>query len=212
MEKMDKLGYDLALIIETFSINVPDESTLLNDWLAADYTLNQFEQWLFDRVYARTRIDGGYWNEEELKIKFVGSVFDLADVDTKDKIKVFYERPFAATVEGYALSVVTDCMIAKPLPFNKPQKPYFFFQEFKKKRGEKNDPEAQMLTAMLIAQEMNQDNQPIYGGFLFGPYWQFAILDDRTYINSRDFNATNADDLRSIIYILRKLKDLILSR
>ena len=90
MEKVDKLGYDLALIIETFNINVPDESTLLNEWLAADYTLNENEQWLFDRVYARTRIDGGYWNEEELKIKFVGSVFDLADVDTKDKIKVFY--------------------------------------------------------------------------------------------------------------------------
>ncbi len=212
MEKVDKLGFDLGVIIEAFNISVPDESILLNDWLSAEYKLDQFEQWLFDRIYARTRVDGGYWNEEELKIKFVGSVFDLADIDTKNQIKVFYERPLAANVEGYALSVVTDCMVAKPLPFNKPQKPYFFCQEFKKKRGEKNDPEAQMLTAMLIAQELNQDHVPIYGGFLFGPYWQFAILNDRTYLNSQDFNATNPDDLLKIIFILRKLKEVILSR
>ena len=46
MEKIDKLGYDLAVIIEAFNIDVPDESALLNSWFDAHYTLDQFEQWL----------------------------------------------------------------------------------------------------------------------------------------------------------------------
>ena len=67
-----------------------------------------------------------------------------------------------------------------------------------------------MLTAMLIAQELNQDNVPIYGGFLFGPYWQFAILDGRTYLNSQDFNATNPNDLLKIIPTQCTSGDLVL--
>jgi hypothetical protein len=54
------------------------------------------------------------------------------------------------------------------LPFNTPDSPYFFLQEFKKKRGENRndkpfDPEAQMLKAMLIAQNLNNDGKIIYG-------------------------------------------------
>ena len=212
MDKNKKIGYDIALLIEAFEIEVVEESTLLNEWLATKDGLNDYEMWAFERLYARTRVDGGYWNEEELKIKFVGQTFDLADIDMKDRLKVFYERPIAANVNNYSLAVITDCMIATPLPFNKPRKPYFFFQEFKKKRGDKNDPEGQMLTAMLIAQELNKDNAPLYGGFLFGPYWQFAILNQKTYCNSRTFDATQREDLFEIIFILRKLKTLILDQ
>ena len=122
----------------------------------------------------------------------------------------FFTRSLSATVNGYDLSVVSDCLIATPLPFNTPDVPYFFLQEFKKKRGEKKDPEAQMLIAMLIAQNLNPEDRILYGGYLIGHNWHFATLNGQQYSISRQFDATDKDDLMKIIFILRKIKDLVL--
>ena len=204
--------HDLGLLAETFQLQIIPESDYLTEWLSAHFELDTVEQALFESVYADARIDAGYWNEEELKIQMVGMLFRIANINEPDRIKVFYERPLSATVDGHALAVITDCLVATPLPFNTPRKPYFFLQEFKKKRGEKRDPEAQMLTAMLIAREQNQDNYPLYGGYLIGSIWNFSVLDGKKYSSSRQYDATNRDDLMQIVCILRMLKTLILSR
>ena len=204
--------HDLGLLAETFQLQIIPESDHLTEWLSARFELDTVEQALFESVYADARIDAGYWNEEELKIQMVGMLFRIANINEPDRVKVFYERPLSATVDGHALAVITDCLVATPLPFNTPRKPYFFLQEFKKKRGEKRDPEAQMLTAMLIAREQNQDNYPLYGGYLIGSIWNFSVLDGKKYSSSRQYDATNRDDLMRIICVLRMLKTLILSR
>lgn len=182
------------------------------DWLDAKGTLNEHETWLFERLYARTRLDSGYWNEEELKVKFIGALFDIVDMDTNPLLKVFYERKLSAKVGGVDLHVKADCLIARPRARHSMKTPFFFLQEFKKRQGEKNDPEAQMLTAMLIAQELNMDNQPVYGGVLFGNIWQFATLNGLNYCLSQQFDATKQVELLQIVFILRKLKTLILTR
>jgi hypothetical protein len=211
MEKK-KLSYDPNDIALAYNLKVNKSCDLLNEWISATATFNDFEQAFFEKIYKDAHVDASYWNEEELKIKMVGLLFSLADIEISDKAKVFYERPISAKVGNYDLSVICDCLVATSLPFNKPTHPYFFLQEFKKKRGEKNDPEGQLLTAMLIAQEQNQDNKPIYGGYLFGSVWNFATLLDNQYCVSREYNATHKDDLLQIVFILRKLKDLILNR
>ncbi len=98
------------------------------------------------------------------------------------------------------------------MAFNAPQQPYFFLQEFKKGKGEKSDPEAQMLMAMLIAQHKNNGNKPIYGGYLVGRNWYFTTLIGTNYCISRQFDATIQSELFQIAYILRHLKTMILSR
>ena len=65
---------------------------------------------------------------------------------------------------------------------------------------------------MLIAQAKNNDQKPIYGGYLFGTVWNFATLMGNQYCISREYNATRRDDLLQIINILRKIKDLIQER
>jgi hypothetical protein len=207
-----KLGYDPSDIALAYNLQVNNTCAELNAWLETTFTLNDFEHAFFEKIYKDAHLDAGYWNEEELKIKMVGLLFSLADIEVQGKAKVFYERPIAKRVGDYDLAVICDCLVATPLPFNKPTKPYFFLQEFKKKRGEKNDPEGQLLTAMLIAQEQNQDGKPIYGGYLFGSLWNFATLQSNQYCVSREFNATRKDDLLQIIFILRHLKELILNR
>ena len=212
MEQNKKLGYDPNDIAEAFSLVVNEDFTHLNSWINASYDLNPYEMTLFNELYEETEFDASYWNEEELKVKMIGTIFRIAKVQTPKIAKVFYERPISEIVNGYNLSVICNCLIATPLPFNKPTKPYFFLQEFKKKRGEKNDPEGQLLTAMLIAQAKNNDQKPIYGGYLFGTVWNFATLMGNQYCISREYNATRRDDLLQIINILRKIKDLIQER
>ena len=206
------IPYDLGLMYKAFHLKVVKNPSLLTDWLAGQFELDEWEMKQAKELYDETSEDAGYWNEEELKVKFVGLIFRLANISTKDKIKVFYERPLAAQVNGYDLAVISDCFVATPLPFNEFDTPLFFLQEFKKKRGKKKDPEAQMLMAMLIAQEKNKDDKPLYGGYLFGSIWNFTLLNGKEYSNSRQYDTTKWEDLLQIIFILRKLKELILNR
>jgi hypothetical protein len=93
-----------------------------------------------------------------------------------------------------------------------PTKPYFFLQEFKKAKGEKKDPEAQMLTAMIIAQHLNHDQKPIYGSYLIGSGWRFAVLVGNDYCLSRKFDAENKKDLIQILFVLKQIKQIMLNR
>jgi hypothetical protein len=90
--------------------------------------------------------------------------------------------------------------------------PYFFLQEFKKAKGEKRDPEAQMLSAMLIAQEKNNDGKPIYGAYMIGTGFHFTTLIGKNYCVSDKYDAVFKGHLPQIVFILRKLKELILNR
>lgn len=154
-------------------------------------------------------VSSDYMNEEELKIRLIAPLFQIANIDDDTRVRVFYGRPLSADVNGYSLSVVCDCMVAASTIFRTPTHPYFFLQEFKKAKGEKRDPEAQMLVAMLAAQEANQDNAPVYGGFLIGSVWRLATLVGSDYCTSRQYFASQQDDLLALVFALRHLKSLI---
>ena len=65
---------------------------------------------------------------------------------------------------------------------------------------------------MLIAQKLNDNKKILYGSYLFGSRWRFCTLNDKNYCQSREYNADEREDLMQIVFILRKLKELILNR
>ncbi len=203
---------DISFLAETFGVERTGQCKHLNEWVNATGELSNEDQKLLHRIFEKSKDDINYWNEEELKIQLIGLLFFVADIDTKHKIKVFYERSLSSMVGDYELNVIADCLIATPTQFSKPKHPYFFLQEYKKGRGDSKDPECQMLMAMLIAQQLNQDHQPLYGSYLFGSRWRFTTLVDNQYCISKEFDADEEADLLQILFILRKLKTLILSR
>jgi hypothetical protein len=69
-----------------------------------------------------------------------------------------------------------------------------------------------MLSAMILAQDLNNDQKPMYGCWLQGKFWNFTTLIGRDYCVSKTYDATDMEDLHQIVFILRKLKDLILNR
>jgi hypothetical protein len=211
MGKKNIVGFDLVKIVKTFELTVNEPCEHLQEWLSATTVLTPAENEIVDDLYDDIMVSGEYMNEEELKARMVGLLFYAAKVDVPKKIRVFYERPLAAKIKNLDLAVICDCMVATPI-LSTPDKPYFFLQEFKKAKGEKKDPEAQMLTAMIIAQAQNADGKPVYGSYIIGTTWHFTTLIDQNYCVSKKYEATYKDKLFEIICILRKLKDLILNR
>ena len=155
-------------------------------------------------------IEGDFWNEEELKMKFLSHVFEIVDIEVPNKVKTFYERSLSTIFNGYKLNVICDMLIASPMGIGKPKKPYFFLQEFKKSKNA-TDAEGQVLTAMLIAQHQNDNGKPIYGCWLQGKMWNFCTLNDKKYCVSRTYDASQKPDLQNIILILKQLKEIILT-
>ncbi len=213
MENIEKLNhYDHFEVLERFNIEKKEECAILEDWTSASGSLNEVEKGLLIEISKDMKLKGRDWNEEELKMNFVAIIFFISKLNIPKIMQVFYERSMSGEVEGIKISVKVDGMVASPTIANRPKVPYFFLQEFKRSLGDDHDPEGQMLAAMILAQELNQDGKPLYGCWLQGKFWNFTTLIGRDYCVSKTYDATEMDDLHQIVFILRKLKDLILNR
>ena len=63
---------------------------------------------------------------------------------------------------------------------------------------------------MLTAQTLNEKQMPIYGSYISGRNWFFAVLlNDRSYCFSDSYVSTNKDDLLDIFRILRNMRQII---
>ena len=205
--------YSEAQLIDIFKLTrlVGNQSSaLMQSWLDCETTLNQGEQYLFDLIFndAYQNIDG--WHEEDLKMKFICFVLRLGNLVDNDHFHAYFERTLESTIDGHFLKVKTDFMLAKGI-LDMPQIPYFHFQEYKRQTDPNGNPIAQVLEAMLIAQTLNANNQPIYGAYVIGKFWNFIVLENKTYSLSKTFDCTEHDDLVKIIAVLRKFNQLIMS-
>jgi hypothetical protein len=84
--------------------------------------------------------------------------------------------------------------------------------QYKKVKEPKGDVTAQLVEAFLIAQENNKNGNPMYGCTVIGKYWEFYIMENRTYCISKPYLCTEKDDLLQIIAILRKFKWILETR
>jgi hypothetical protein len=212
MEHISKLPLNTDSILEHFHLPRLRFGKLIEEWISAKGVLTVSESERIEKLYRKALKSGDGWNEEELKMKFISLLFDLADIEEDDKIISFYERPMNASFNGTKIAVICDCLLASPAGISTPKTPYFILQEFKKQKGDSNDPEAQMLAAMLVAQYKNADEKPIYGAWLVGSIWNFTLLQGNEYFVSRKFDAADLENLTQIIFILRELKELIKNR
>ena len=212
MEKIEKLTLTIDNILVSFDLPRLREGALMSEWIAAEGVLGNDETLRLKKLHKKALQSGDGWNEEELKMKFISLLFDLADIEVDNLIVSFFERPLNATVNDLKISVICDCLLASPAGIATPRTPYFFLQEFKRQKGDSNDPEAQMLAAMIVAQSKNADQKPLFGAWLVGSIWNFTVLQDKSYYVSKRFDAADFDDLLQIVFMLRKLKTFILNR
>jgi hypothetical protein len=209
MLNIKKLKYDTDQILGHFGIERSINCPILNKLIDVKVPLNFCVPEILELKRQKLEIEGAMWNEEELKMHFLSILFSCADLEVPKKMKLFYERPLAAIVQGTPLNVICDALLASQYGVNTPKVPYFFLQEFKKSKKVQDDAEGQMLVAMLIAQEINKNDDPIYGCYLLGKDWYFTTLHQQNYCFSNSYDATKPQELAQIIYILQNIKNVV---
>jgi hypothetical protein len=211
MDSYKKIKFDIEDVLDAFSLerNV-GACEKLSALLNVDRSQTIDNATFLEQKRHLLKSEGDFWNEEELKMKFLSHVFEIVSLEVPNKVKTFYERPLSDIIDGYKLSVVCDMLIASPMGIGKPKKPFFFLQEFKKSKNA-TDAEGQVLTAMLIAQHQNNNGKPIFGCWLQGKMWNFCTLHEKKFCISRSYDASEQDDLHLIILILKQLKLIIIN-
>jgi hypothetical protein len=138
-----------------------------------------------------------------LSLNFIGPIFGLVQYGADRTFNFFAERPFSGSVDGEDMMGNPDGILAKG--WRDPEIPFFCFHESKKELEQSSDPAGQCLAPMLVAQNLNGTNQPIYGCFVTGRYWRFIVLEGQNYAVSDAYVATQSP-LFDIFRILKTLK------
>ena len=214
MAKKKTKIYDEAELIKMFGLIRlvgNNEHILMEELTNTSTELIGWENGLFEQITNRVAEKMAGWNEEMLKMNFISPVLILGHIQETKQYKTYYEATIEATVDGYFLKTKADMMVAKGI-LERAETPYFYFQEYKKVKEPKRDVTAQLLEAFLISQENNKNGKPIYGCTVIGKFWEFVIMENRTYCISKTYDCTENDQLMRIIAILRKFKEILETR
>jgi hypothetical protein len=198
-------------LIDKFQLqrNSTEYTELMKTWLnVSEPPLDAMEQALFDRILLKALKNIDSWTEEDLKMKFIAFVLELARFTDDNKIIGFFDRIISARVQGVLLTVKSDFMYAQGT-FDVFRTPYFHFQEYKPHKHPSGDSMAQLIEAFLIAQVKNKNNKPLYGVEIVGAHWKFVIMEGKNYCISNTFDCIKKQDLLSIIAILRHFRVIL---
>ena len=187
---------------ETFGLVRLPLSPLLDAWLSATEPITEAEQTRLEQLRTNLLANADYWNEEELKVKFIGQLLDLVQLEGP-AFRTFYDRPLTATVNTIRLYGTVDMVVATG--FQIPTEPFFCIHEYKQEGRREGDPKGQLLAAMLVAQTLNTPHHPVYGCYVLGRNWFFVVLTGSDYAISDAFVATQSD-LKTIFQALRFIK------
>ncbi|MDZ7898661.1 MAG: hypothetical protein U5N85_11640 [Arcicella sp.] len=209
MTKKGKKSLELIepILVRTFGLTrLFDETPLLKEWLGATGSLSEMDMALLGESLKKLIKNADSWNEEELKMQFISFIIFLARFD--DPIRTYYDREINEFIGDVFLNCKSDMMLSKGIG-ELIETPYFFLHEYKREKKYSGDPVGQMLGGMLIGQARNDNNKPIYGCYVQGRFWFFSVLEGDKYVISHSFDSSEEDDAKRIIFILRKLKEII---
>lgn len=198
---------------EMFGIKDVENLALLTEWISSPYTGDVMQTHNLQRIRNRLFKYILNWNEDELKMFFIGPMIDLVEMETAD-FKPYTQRNVAATIQTIEVTGRVDFMIAKGRRTAKP--PYFCIHEYtctepsrsEQEVEDKGDPLGQLLIAMLAAQTLNENKFPILGAYIVGRNWFFVVLDNNQYAISPEYDASS-EDIFQIFAILQKSKEII---
>jgi hypothetical protein len=145
--------------------------------------------------------------EEELKMLFIAPILNLVDFQCGE-FRAWLERDFQFEFEKVLLYGKPDFMVARG-DF-KPEKPFFFLQEYKKSLPNVN-PKWQLIAEMIVSLSKGGISE-VFGSYVIGQYWHFVKLwksgNEIKFSISESFDSLKISDLKSIYGNLRYIKGL----
>jgi len=187
---------------------------IFGDWFSFSFDINQNIIVFLEVLLAKESRYIKYYNEENLKIKFLSPILNHIDFNLEEQeIKDFYESKIIYKNKNFILEGTADFTVSKGNV--QALKPYFFIQEFKK--GKVNtDPEPQLLAELISAIELNNEIS-MRGAYIVGAIWNFVILEKLgenkyQYFVSENFDSTKIEDLKGIYRNLMFVKNEIIEK
>jgi hypothetical protein len=204
MRSFDTWNYEQ--VEDAFGIFSVESNLNLDNWLEAkNCEPNELETTLLNHYRKLLLKEVKNWNEDELKLFFIGPILGLVDFNTGN-FKPFTQRTLTIQKGDISASGKVDFMLAKGKVL--PKIPYFCLHEYKQENRRDNDPLGQLLIGMVAAQSKNNDDLPIYGCYVSGRNWFFILLEGNQYCISNAYNASD-EDINKIFAILKKCKLLV---
>ena len=202
MRSFDTWNYEQ--VEDTFGIQPVETTPRFEEWLLAEgEIIDEFELKLLDKYRRLLLKEVQNWNEDELKLFFIGPVLALVDFNT-EHFKSFTQRTLTVEKGEVSASGKVDFMLAKGKVL--PKLPYFCLHEYKQENRRDNDPLGQLLIAMVAAQYKNPNPEmPIYGSYVSGRNWFFVLLEGKKYVVT-DAYVSTSEDLYRVFNILRRCK------
>ena len=194
---------------EAFGIRPAKDKSRLEAWLSVKCDISVEEKKQLAKLQKHLLSKVEFWNEAAIKFYFIGPMISMLQYDT-DEYSGFLEQALSIQVsEQITVSGNIDFMLATGKQI--PRIPLFALHEYKPEPTAAQDPQGQLLVAMLAAQQQNKTNNidlPLYGVYVIGRLWFFLVLEGNTYCKSAAYDATQ-EDLMDIYCILKKVKDYV---
>jgi hypothetical protein len=207
MRKSNFREWTLDSIEQTFGLVQVRSLPILDELLAYKYEADAYEQRYLTQLQDDYIVLGGDdWNEVELENKFISPLIVFSGI-ANPRYSYFLGRDLTETINDIELSGKVDGMIATG--FRNPRKPYFCLSEYKRGTDPNGDPKGQALIAMLVAQHLNNieepSQKPVFGSYIIGRHWCFMALVGIEYAISADFSGVD-DEIFDILRILKSLR------
>lgn len=206
MEKLRFSDCTLTLLDRRFGLRRELFNPIMDRWLQTTFALTEFEKSNLQQWQALLLLNVDGWNEQELSLQFIGPILTMIRFTEFYRFNLFAQRHIQAVINDVELNGEPDTIIATG--YREPEIPMFAFTEYKRQIDPQGDPAGQTLAAMLVAQALNGDHQPVYGCYVVGSDWRFMLLDGKHYLISRDYSALS-DEIYDILRILKALRAII---
>jgi hypothetical protein len=199
--------WTLQRLEDEFGLRLDSGHADLLEWTNVDLAeLSGPERDALEKMRKRLADHAPGWNEEELKMYFLGPLITLVDFDSQE-FNFFAGRWLGSHVNHHELCGIVDGIVARG--HWEPVHPYFCLTEYKPEKGRDRDPGGQTVSAMLAARELNNDGRTMYGSYILGRFWFFLTLDGQrpSYGMSKAYDASS-EDIEQIFLILRRVKNI----
>ena len=197
----------------TFGTERIKNSAVLNSWLTADESADDFERRTLLMYHEQLVRKVDAWNEDELKFFFISHIITLVNFSKPKVYSSFSQRTLAAKrkdIQGNEVDLRGRVEFFVALGEQIPRQPFFFIHEYKPlNKTTPSDPLGQLLIAMLATQTLNTIQRPLYGVYILGSLWWFVVLDGNNYSVSDSFDAIREKELFKIFSILKRCKSYI---
>ncbi len=180
---------------------------IFKEWFNFHYEISKSDEKFLKILINKNFFNIDFYSELQLSLHFINPILIRVNF-LFENYREWFEAEMKGMINGHELRGYLDFMLASGEL--KPEKPFFFIQEFKKSAPIPKHPRGQLLAQMAVAIEKNKINK-IRGAYNIGKYWNFVVLEKISefkyqYHESESFDALKINDLKKIFIILKSVK------